>query len=71
MRQQVIDGDRVTEVRHLGNVLADVVGQRQAAILDEKQNGRGDELLSDRAGVQERVRGQRTLRSRSASPYAR
>ena len=68
MRQQMIDGDRVPEVGQRRDVLADIVGQRQFPILDERENGHGDELLSDRAGVQERVRGERDVAFEVSQP---
>jgi hypothetical protein len=49
-------------------VLADVVGQREAPVLDEQEDRRGDELLLRRADVETRARPSGARRSTSARP---
>jgi hypothetical protein len=54
--QQVADGDRRAEVRHFGDVPADVVVQREPALPLQDQHGHGGELLGDGADVERRLR---------------
>ena len=54
--QQVPQGDDGTVVRNLGNVLPNVVIERERAFEREQDNGRGGELLRDRSGLEDRGR---------------
>jgi hypothetical protein len=52
----MVQRDRVTVVRQLGNVLPDVVRECQLAVLGQQQDRGGDELLRDRSDVHGRLR---------------
>src|SRR3954462_10847530 len=47
------DADRLAEVGHLGQVFADVVVERELAILREKHDGGGGELLRHRSALED------------------
>ena len=55
VQQQVSDGNRLAEVVHLGQMLADVIVERQLAVLLQQQNGKRRELLRDRRDVKNGV----------------
>ena len=57
----MVHRDLVAVIRQLRDVFADIVGKRKFALLDQEQDRRGDKLLSDRSGVEDRVRADRNI----------
>ena len=56
MSEQMVHRDLLAVIRKFREVFADVVGKGKFSIFDEEQDCRGDELLSYRSDVEDRVR---------------
>jgi hypothetical protein len=59
--RQVANRDPVTEVRELGDVLPDVVVDRQLPVVCQQQDRRGGELLGHRRHMEDRIGLQRHI----------
>ncbi len=58
VREQVAERDRFAEVGKLGDVLADIVIERESALIRQQRDGEGGELLRGRRDVGRRVDGE-------------
>ena len=50
------DGDGLSEIRHIRQILADFVSQRDSALLDEHRDGKPCELFGDGSNIEHGLR---------------